>query len=150
MYSAKSFRSRRELSIDVAEHRTILKNNQNSYYPRFSFRSKTGIELPETGVSFLLRIWLFSKIGLCSAISFKMFRRELSIDVAEHRSMLKTTIHTTPVLISYQKQVYHSLKRGFGFCCLLIGSHMSPELYLLPNFVFWVRRPHGLAMTIIK
>jgi len=31
---------------------------------------------------------LFFKIGLCSAISFKRSRRELSIDVAEHRPML--------------------------------------------------------------
>jgi len=28
--------------------------------------------------------WLYFKIGLCSAISFKRFRRELSIDEAEH------------------------------------------------------------------
>jgi len=32
---------------------------------------------------------LYFKIGLCSAMSFKSFRRELSIDVAQHRSMLK-------------------------------------------------------------
>jgi len=32
---------------------------------------------------------LFFKIGLCSAISFKRSRRELSIDVAEHRFMSK-------------------------------------------------------------
>jgi len=47
-------RSRRELSIDVAELRSILKNDQDTYYPRFSFTPKTGIELPETGVLFLL------------------------------------------------------------------------------------------------
>jgi len=38
--------------------------------------------------------WLFSKIGLCSATSFKRSRRELSIDVAEHRSMLKNNQNT--------------------------------------------------------
>jgi len=32
---------------------------------------------------------LFLKIGLCSTISFKRSRRELSIDVAEHKSTLK-------------------------------------------------------------
>jgi len=31
----------------------------------------------------------FFKIELCSAISFKRFRRELSIGVAEHSSFLK-------------------------------------------------------------
>ena len=53
--SAISFkRSRRELSINVAEHRSILKNNQNTHYPRFSFTPKRGTKLPETGVLFLL------------------------------------------------------------------------------------------------
>jgi len=33
--------------------------------------------------------WLFFEIDLCSAISFKRCRRELSIDVAERRSILK-------------------------------------------------------------
>jgi len=31
--------------------------------------------------------WLFSKVTLYLAISFERFRRELSIDVAEHRSV---------------------------------------------------------------
>jgi len=33
--------------------------------------------------------WLFFKIDLFSATSFKRSRRELSIDMAEHRSILK-------------------------------------------------------------
>jgi len=44
--------SRRDLLNDMAEHRAILKYAQNTYYPRFSFTPKTGIELPKTGVSF--------------------------------------------------------------------------------------------------
>jgi len=49
--SATSFeRSRWELSIDVAEHRSILKNNHKTYNPRFSFTPKTGIAFPKTGV----------------------------------------------------------------------------------------------------
>jgi len=43
-------RSWLELSIDVAEHKSILKNIQNMHCPRFGFKPKTGIELPETGV----------------------------------------------------------------------------------------------------
>jgi len=39
-------RSRRELSIDVAEHRSLLKNYQNTHYPRFIFIPKTGIAFP--------------------------------------------------------------------------------------------------------
>ena len=43
---------------------------------------------------------------LCSAISFKMSHRELSIDVAQHRFMLKNyrNMHY-PVLVSYPKQI---------------------------------------------
>jgi len=33
--------SRRDLSNDMAEHRPILKNNQNTHHPRFSFTPKT-------------------------------------------------------------------------------------------------------------
>jgi len=47
-------RSRRELIIDGAEHRSILKNNQNTFYLRFSFTPKTGLSFPKTGVLFLL------------------------------------------------------------------------------------------------
>jgi len=46
--------SRRDLFNDVAEHRAILKNNRNTYYPRFDFIPKTGIAFPEMGVLFLL------------------------------------------------------------------------------------------------
>jgi len=35
----------------MAEHGRILKNNQNTHYPRFSFKRKTGVELPKAGVS---------------------------------------------------------------------------------------------------
>jgi len=38
--------------------------------------------------------WVFFKIGQCSAISFKRSRRELSIDEAEHGSMLKNFQNT--------------------------------------------------------
>jgi len=34
--------------------------------------------------------WLFFKIDLCSTISFETSRRELSNDMAEHRSILKS------------------------------------------------------------
>jgi len=45
--SATSFkRPRWELSTDVAEHRSTLKNDQNKYNPRFSFIPRTGIAFP--------------------------------------------------------------------------------------------------------
>jgi len=40
----------------MTERRSTLKIEQNTYYPRLSFTPKTGIELPKTGVTFLLRI----------------------------------------------------------------------------------------------
>jgi len=49
---------RRDLLKDMAEHRPILKHNQITYYPRFSFTPKTGIELPKT-VSVLLCFWKY-------------------------------------------------------------------------------------------
>jgi len=42
--------SRRDLLNDVAEHRSILKNNQNTFNPRFSFTPKAGIAFPKTSV----------------------------------------------------------------------------------------------------
>ena len=60
-------RFRRELSIDVAEHRSILKNKR------------------------VMLILVIFKVGPCSAIQFKRFWWELSIDMAEHTSTLKNT-----------------------------------------------------------
>jgi len=39
--------SRRDLLNDMAEHRPILKNNQNTYYPRFSSTLKIGTAFPK-------------------------------------------------------------------------------------------------------
>jgi len=44
--------SRRDLLNDVAEHGSILKNNQNTNHPRFGFIPKTGIAFPKTGFCF--------------------------------------------------------------------------------------------------
>ena len=50
--------SRRDFLNDVAEHKSILKNNQNTYHRRLSFTPKTGVELHKTvcgfsGVNFM-------------------------------------------------------------------------------------------------
>jgi len=42
--------SRRDLLNNVAEHRSIVKNNLNAYYSRFSFTPKTGKAFPKAGV----------------------------------------------------------------------------------------------------
>jgi len=54
-------------------------------------------------------------VDLCSATSFKRSPRELSIDVAEHRYILITVIHTNPLLVSHRKYVENSLKL-FLYC----------------------------------
>jgi len=71
-----------------------------------------GNAVPVLGVKSKRGCYLFSlffKIGQCLAISFERSRRELSIDVAERRSMLRnyqnTHRRTNPVLVSHQKQV---------------------------------------------
>jgi len=46
--------SRRELLNDAAEHRSSLKTDENTYYTRFSFTPKTGIEIPKWDFFFLL------------------------------------------------------------------------------------------------
>jgi len=43
-------RFRQELFIDVAEHRSVLKNYQNTLYSHFSFITKRGTAFPNTGV----------------------------------------------------------------------------------------------------
>jgi len=58
---------------------------------------KLGSDIPVLGVipkRGCYVFWLFFKIGLCSAISFERSRRELSIDVAERRSILKNNQNT--------------------------------------------------------
>jgi len=41
---------RRDLLNDVAEHRSILKNYHELYYPRFNCTPKTDIAFPKTDV----------------------------------------------------------------------------------------------------
>jgi len=45
-------KSRRELSMDVAEHRSTLKNYQNAHYPFLKFIAKTGVAFPKRGFVF--------------------------------------------------------------------------------------------------
>jgi len=69
--------SRRDLLNDVAEYRSVLKTDQNTYNARFSFTPKTGIELPKTGVSFLLwsvHVWL-----ICVFRDLKKFEKMFSL-----------------------------------------------------------------------
>jgi len=71
--SAISFkRSRRELSIDVAEHRFTLKININTQYPRFSFIPKTGTAFPKTGFVFVG----LKKITVKILNEFRLYRTE--------------------------------------------------------------------------
>ena len=46
--------SRRDLLNDDVEHRSILKNKRNRYFPHFNFTPKTGIAFPKTNVLFSL------------------------------------------------------------------------------------------------
>ena len=56
----------------------------------------------------------FFKVDLCLAVSFQRSRRELSIDMSEHRSVLKNNRKAYyPVLVLHPKQVQRLPKRVF-------------------------------------
>jgi len=48
--------SRRDLLNDMAKHTSTLKNNQHTYYPRFSFTPKTGIAFPKAAFDFSVNL----------------------------------------------------------------------------------------------
>ena len=65
-------RSRRELSTDVAEHRSTLKKFKNTHYPYFSFIPKKRYGIPQNGGLFLL--CMLSSVKLCGdRAALKMF-----------------------------------------------------------------------------
>jgi len=65
------------------------------------------------------------KVGLCSALSFKRSRRELSIHVAEHRSMSKNYEYYPRC--SFITKTGIAPKRGFVFT-VLRSTHYIPPL----------------------
>jgi len=79
----------------------------------FECETKTGVVLYE--------FWLFFKIDLRSAISFKRSWRELSIDVAEHRSMLKNYQNTLYPRFSFIPKTGIFQKRDFLFLLCIIS-----------------------------
>ena len=75
--------------------------------------------------------WLFFKVGICSAISFKRSRRELSIDVAELWSMLKNYQYTHyPFWFHKLKSVYSIPQNGglFLLCFQNFVSFPTPQI----------------------
>ena len=83
--------SRRDLSNDMAEHRPILKYNQNTYYPRFSFTLKTCIAFPKTSFLFLLWYVIVLTAALrCSAFIHLFLKyQQLSFKVHENNIQAK-------------------------------------------------------------
>jgi len=115
LYSAVSFkRSRWVLSINMAEHRSILKKKEYCVF------------------------WLFSDIDLCSAISFKRSRRELSINMAEYRSTLKNYQGTNYSRFSFTlktgKDSLKHVSRFYRWNCRRALSDIR-----LGNSLIWVR-----------
>jgi len=94
-------RPRRELSIDVAELRSTLKNYQNTLYPRFSLIPKTVLSFPKTVVLFLLCIaWqVLFRQSHCMTVPFwnsvplhdnPISRQSLCMTVLFRESLCKT------------------------------------------------------------
>jgi len=82
--------SRRDLLNDRAEYRSIFKNDQNTYYTRFSFTPITGIELPETGVSF--KMCFEDRIFYPSILSFRR-QAETSNIGSRHKALYIDIYH---------------------------------------------------------
>jgi len=55
---------RQDLLNDMAEHRPILKNNQNSFDPRFGFTPKTGTAFTKTFVFAVQIFFNFFNFGV--------------------------------------------------------------------------------------
>ena len=69
----------------------------------------------------MVRILVFFKIGLCSAISFKRSQRELFIDGAERRCTLNNYHYTPYHRFSFMPKAGIAFpKQGFCFFCALI------------------------------
>jgi len=93
--SAISFgRSWRDLSIDVAEQRSKLKNYQNTQYPRFIFIPKTGTGFPKTGdFVFTAKILTSLYFFICRIQSSgarhlnPYFKRTISISCSQNEPM---------------------------------------------------------------
>jgi len=49
--------SRQDLLNDMAVHRPILKNEQNTYHSCFGFSPKTGIAFPKTDFFFIFTVF---------------------------------------------------------------------------------------------
>jgi len=82
--------------------------------------------------------WLFFEIGICSAISLKWPRRELSIDVAGNRFILKNYQHThyprvCSILFSFIPKMGTAFpKTGVRFYCEYLN-------YLIRNLLVKLR-----------
>jgi len=80
--------SRRDFSNDMAEHRPIMKNNQNTHCSLIYF-----------------------KIELCSTTSMESSRRDLSNDMAEHRPILKNNQNTHCSIIFQDRAMFSHINQ---------------------------------------
>jgi len=76
-----------------------LTSTQTFEIPAYQSQKKQNTRFGESYTCFMCESktrvrMLYFEIGLCSAVSFKRSRRELSIDMAEHRSVLKNYQNT--------------------------------------------------------
>jgi len=78
-------RSRRELSIHVAEYRSTLENYRNTHQPCFSFIPKTGIASSNKGILVLLwcsfglfwRVWVCEGMAEILSTHFKLVKQRV-------------------------------------------------------------------------
>jgi len=70
--------SRRNLLNDVAQHRPIVENNQNTHQPRFGFTPKTGIASSKTG--FVFTVMHFASLRLKILTRVKIYPHLISLN----------------------------------------------------------------------
>jgi len=118
------------LSVERTQHGNLKRWN----VPSIRSKNKTAVSgnaLPVLGVKPKRGyvFWLFFKIDPCSDISFERSRRELSIDVAVHSSMLKNYRNTLYPRFSFiAKTGIDSIPQNGGFVFTVIGFRRKSEL----------------------
>ena len=83
----------RDLVKDMAKHMPILKNNQNTHYPRFSFTPKPGYSIPQNRVLVSLCLSL-APLGNTWGLAVRRFARLNNENMERKMSKMRPSMFT--------------------------------------------------------